>query len=82
MGVRLQDAIETVRKFFAQQCGDLPLTCWQVLDASEDMAKGVYVIHCAEHGFMEAIRFHVVWVDLKSGEIVHTHRVAPEPKKP
>jgi hypothetical protein len=71
----LQQAIDLVRQHFTNQCGGTSLTHWSVLEASEDLAKGAYVIRCEEHCFLEPTRTHEVWVDPKTGEIAHQHRI-------
>jgi len=73
--VNLAEAIETVRVFFAQQCKPTALTLWHVLDATERLEKGVYVIRCGENCFLEQERRHEVWVDTQTGEIAHMHRI-------
>ena len=73
--LNLQEAIDKVRAFFASQCAPQSLTFWHVLEATERLEKGVYVIKCGEHCFLEAERRHEVWVDTQTGHIAHSHRI-------
>jgi hypothetical protein len=77
----LTDAIKKVRDHFEHNCGNFTLTLWHVLSASEDIQKGAYVIQCVEHCYMEKDRAHEVWVDTKTGEITHQHRIDPKEKE-
>ena len=65
----LEDAINRVHAFFVTQAVGGTLTKWEVLSAAEDVAKGVYVIKCVEHGYMENDRTHEVWVSVSEGRI-------------
>lgn len=75
----LSEATRKAREFFEAQCGSRPLTFWHVLGATESLEKGVYVIRCGEHCFLEQERRHEVWIDPQTGAIVHTHRLEIPP---
>jgi hypothetical protein len=77
MAIGLQKAIYGTQEHFRKQCGGIAQAHWEVLSATEDVEKGVYVIQCQEkccfdHG---GLRAHEVWITIDSGELCHQHRI-------
>jgi hypothetical protein len=77
MAIGIERAVMHVQDYFREQCGNVAQAHWEVLAATEDIAKGVYVIRCREKCCFDqgGIRSHEVWVNIEDGVVCHQHRI-------
>ncbi len=73
--IGLEQAVYLRQAYFIKQCRAKVLGHWETINATEDVAKGAYVIQCRQGCFLDPPQGHEVWIDAETGEICHSHRL-------